>query len=130
MPEAQPTRTFYSRVPNLTVAVNTGPPRHNAAGQLLHEPKFAEFSNAGAHNGKRYGTFYTSDPDLIAYMEKKIAEGHPDYLSEEQFLKESIPAEQRADVAETKLDEALRRIDEQNRLIADLQARGKLPVSK
>lgn len=82
----------------------------------------------GEMSGCPYGTYRTSDPEEIAYLDKR-AEEVQDILKFEDWEKLQVPETQRADDAERQLSEA-------NSLIAQLQqqlkdqASGKRTASK
>jgi len=117
---AQPSKTFYSPRGRLTIS----PPNLkgeymmiNGRNQRVNE-KLAEFmpfvrSEKGMQGGD-YGSFTTSDPDLIAYLEERAAMDNTDVFTAEMWHERMIPVHERAAAKE-------RQIEEKNSLIASLQ---------
>ena len=82
-----------------------------------HGEKLIEFSpriNGGGTHTDKWGQFTTSDPVLIAFLDKRVEEVG-DVFTVEQYREMSTPAE-------AKISQRERTIEEQNRLIADLKA--------
>lgn len=67
--------------------------------------------------GKPFGYYTTADPNVIEYLNERMKK-NKDVISEEQFAREMIPAEERARV----LEEQVRKLEEQNRLLAQVKA--------
>lgn len=116
--EVQP-KTFYARSANLTISA-VKPKIEMVDGQLRkHGEKLIEFSRRiGAGRGTHtdnWGEYTTSDPVLIDFLESRMATAG-DVFSYEQYQDMTTPAE-------VKIADGKRTIEEQNRLIAELQAR-------
>jgi hypothetical protein len=101
-------RTFYSEARGLIATIET-PKRviEDGMSKVLGG-RTVQFTPMGRD---RFGMLTTSDPEVIAALEKM-----PDVFDEQEFNRRSVPAEKRAEFAE-------RKIEQQNRLIADLQAK-------
>lgn len=126
MAQAQATerKTFYSRSAGLTISINPQGSTFDKEGKLIkYNGKLVSFSPAGS----KYGVLTTNDPDAIEYIERQLAEGNPDYLTPEDFVRESTPADVRANQMETELSKAHRIIEEQNALLTKLREQGRLP---
>lgn len=116
-------RTFYSTAGALTIHMSAGK-------QVMHEgqlqrmgERIIEFHSSGAET---YGRFVTSDPDEIAFLDRRMLEVG-DVFGPEEYGRRTIPAEVRASAAEQLVETQQREIGNLNRILADLQAQGKLP---
>lgn len=106
-------RTFYTPQRELYIAWNTGKIVMGENGQATRVGERAiQFRNPAK---SKFGSFTTSDADEIAYLENR-SKTVGDVLDEEQYIKAATPVEQRA-------DEATRKLEENNKLLADLRAR-------
>lgn len=116
---SQEAQTFYSVTPGLalyagktsTVLVD---------GRLTYvDPPLVRFTPLGSASveGKKYGYYTTSDPDIIAFLNARAAQGL-DVITAEEFNRRMMPAEMGRKMAE---EEATRLRAENNRLLAMLE---------
>lgn len=115
-------RTFYSRSSGLTIS----PPglkgefkeidgETKRVGETIIQ--FIPIGNSRLAGGKDFGYFVTEDEREIAYLEKRAVEAG-DVFDEKEFNRQVTPPEIRA-------ENASRLVEDQNRLIADLEAQKK-----
>ena len=113
---ATPVRTFYSRAAHLNFYAGR-PKRIESDGQKqVEDGKMVQFNPVG----DGWGIFITEDPELIQACERR-----GDVVEPEVYNRESIPAEQRAQMAEGRLSSVQRELEEKNRLIEKLEAESK-----
>jgi len=114
-------RTFYSLVPGL--GCYAGKTQRLPDGQMI-DPPFVRFTPMGSApvNGQKFGYFTTDDPEIIEYLEKRIAQS-TDVISDEEFNRRMTPPE----VREKTLEEQNRAlVAEKNRLLEQLAAAQKI----
>jgi hypothetical protein len=105
--------TFYSICPGLICyAGKTEMKNVNGTLQPVDPPmvRFTEFQNKV--NGKSFGIFQTEDPDVIEYLNNRIKTSH-DVIPGEEFARMMVPA----DVQVKTMEEQVRRLEEENRLL-------------
>lgn len=117
-------QTFYSYAPNLSISANKGKERLQEGGTYRRVgEKLIQFTDTGDgyedEKGihKPLGRFVTDDPELIKFLEDRIAVTG-DVIDQKEYNRLIVPPAER----EAKMQ---RQIEEQNRLIADLQKSGK-----
>lgn len=118
-PPSKSVKHYYSIGQNMYVNVNPGK-------RVLEEGNVARIGEKGAQflpNGSGYGVLITSDPEVIAWMDKHIADGNTDIFGQQEYNKRLLTPTQRVETLERKLQE-------QNELIAKLQSEGKLGKSE
>lgn len=109
-------KTFYSRSQGLILHPRKGE-RVMVDGQLQRvNEKIIEFQPCDVG----FGSYTTDDPEIIAFLEKRVAEVK-DVLSVEQYNDAIIPDEMKVAGLRQQNTEQSRMIAEQNRLIAELQ---------
>jgi len=118
-------KTFYSRSAGMMISIDPSPAVYDLQGRKVSDGPGRVVSFTAA--GKNHGVLTTKDPGAIEYIERQMAEGNPDFLTPEEFVKENTPPETRVAAAEDKLAAAQRQIQEQNKLIESLRAQGRLP---
>lgn len=106
-------QTFYSTASGLTIC----PPTLKGTFMQID----GEAKRVGEHiiqfvpmGRDKFGYYTTEDPDEIAYLNKRVTETG-DIFGPEEYLKRSTPPEIRAEML-------TRKVEDQNRLIAELQA--------
>jgi hypothetical protein len=110
-------KTFYSLAPGLVCYAGKVEMRNIEGSMRAWTPPRIGFSPFSKElNGKKVGFYSTSDPEEIAYLEKRIAESK-DVISEEEFARLAVPSDVRANTAEQKL----RELEEENRLLRMLR---------
>lgn len=105
-------RTFYSASKGLFICASHGEMQSVGGESKRLGEKHIQFREVGD-----FGMFTTSDPELIAYLDKRQAEVS-DVFGPEEYQKRIVPAEMRADDLERRLIDA-------NRLIAQLRDKKK-----
>lgn len=118
MEQEQEERTWYCKQAGLCIAAIHGTTEITAEGKRIRNgEKHIHFSpvfgGGKGHMTNGWGTFSTKDPALIAFLEKREAEVG-DVVGPEKYKEAMTPAEVRE-------ANAKRQIEDQNRLIADLQ---------
>lgn len=120
--------TFYSKSPGLRCWAGKSELKNIENTLKMVDPPSVCFTPLP---GKPFGYYTTSDPIIIEYLNKRIKENQ-DVISEEQFAKEMVPADIRA----KQLEEKVRELEAQNRLLAQVKAqeseqtKKSLPVPK
>lgn len=114
-------KTFYSKVAGLTCYAGKVE-MLNIEGTLRSvDPPMVKFTPIQNKVGStRFGYYQTDDPKVIAYLEDRMKTAQ-DVISEEEFNKMMIPAEQRA----SSLEDQIRQLQEENRLLAQMQEQAK-----
>jgi hypothetical protein len=113
-----PSRTYYSRATGLVVRITKGD-RVRVGEQLQRvNEKIIQFQPFGAGE---FGMLIADDPEVIAKMEERAALPGSDVMTAEQFNEQLIPAAQKVDALRNENDQQNRTIQEQNRIIAELQ---------
>jgi len=116
-------RTFYSASGNLLIHMDPGKIVMQEGQVSRIGERFIQFRTFGADP---HGQYTTSDPGEIDFLERRMLE-QGDVFGPEEYARRTIPAEVRATQARQQLEEANREIGNLNRLLADLQAQGKVP---
>lgn len=105
MAEKKQKQFFYSKIPNFTISFKKGELANVEGVMKRVGEKIIHFSGPlGGH-----GFYATDDPEEIEFLSNR-----PGILSNEEYAEQCIPAEQ-------KIGTLKRDLEEQNRLIADLQ---------
>lgn len=120
--ESREMRRFYHKSANFTCY--PGKPQRVVEGGVstLVEPEPVIFKDmaAGQSGASDWGMHVTDDPDIVAYLE-----GRPDVLSEESFLEETTPLEDRysrhKEASSRTIRQQNRLIDDQGKTIEELQ---------
>lgn len=105
-------RTFYSKSRGLLICADPGKMIQMDGETKRVGEKRIEFRPVGD-----FGIFQTTDPELIAYLDKRIVDVG-DVFGPAEYQKRIVPPEMRADALERELQDA-------NRLIAQLKAQKK-----
>ena len=114
---ATETKTFYSRSAGLTLHPNRGKQVLLEGGRTMRvDEKIVEFAQLGD-----YGRFETDDPEIIAYLEKRASTPGADVMSAEAYNNAIIPDAMKVDALRDTNEQQSRMIEEQNRIIAELQ---------
>lgn len=116
------TKTFYSPAAGLTISppgmkgkfMNIDGEQKRAGETIIQFVPMGGHRINGVKGGKEYGYYTTADPAEIAYLERRALE-LGDVFGPEEYNKQTTPPQIRA-------EQASRVIEDQNRLIADLQA--------
>jgi hypothetical protein len=123
--EAVEPRTYYSRVRALSLHAALGKKVLSDGEVVRLGEKVVEFQPINAEHGQ----YVTDDPEVIAYLEKRVKE-KGDVMTTEQYNEAITPAQVKIDYLRDKVSAQDRLIEEQNRLIASLRATAtsKVPV--
>jgi hypothetical protein len=114
-------RTFYSLVPGL--GCYAGKTQRLPDGTTI-DPPFVRFTPMGSApvNGQKFGYYSTADPEVIDYLENRIAQS-TDVISDEEFNRRMTPPEVREKTLEQQNREL---VAEKNRLLEQLAAAQKV----
>jgi len=110
-----PEITFYSKTPGLKCWAGKSEYKSVEGTLRMVDPPLIQFTPLP---GQPFGYFKTEDPDVIAYLRARMANGG-DVVGEEEFAKAMVPAEQRAKL----LEDANRVLLEENRLLRQVKAK-------
>jgi hypothetical protein len=108
---------FYSRIKNFRISTGKGQRViENGESKLLEDPEI-QFSPMGSDS---WGMFVTSDPGLIAFLDKRIKDAgvQTDIFTAEQYREQIVPADSKLKLA---LSENQKLKDQNNRLLAMLE---------
>jgi hypothetical protein len=110
--EAAPSeRSYYSASQGLYICISVGSLKEVAGQTVRLGEKAVQFGPTGRD---KFGVCRVTDPDVIAFLDRRVAEVG-DIFGEEEYQRRAVPAEDRARVAQRRLEEA-------NSLIRKLQA--------
>lgn len=111
--------TFYSKTPGLKCWAGKSEYKSVDGTLRMMDPPLVTFTPIAkaSPDAQQYGYFTTDDPDVIAYLENRIKAGG-DVVGEEEFAKNSVPAEMRAKL----LEEKVRELENKNRLLEQVKA--------
>lgn len=102
-------KTYYSKSKGLFICASHGEMKDVGGESKRVGEKHIQFREIGD-----FGMFTTSDPELIAYLDKR-AEEVQDVFGPEMYQKLIVPPEMRADALERQLQDANRLIEELKR---------------
>lgn len=113
--EAVKPHTYYSPHGRMSMTVNHGKLQLGPDGASRRMGwKIVEFMP----QADNWGRFVTDDPEVIAYMERKIAEGSPDIVRPAEYTEKTTPDHIRAREAKVALE---RTLTENNRLLEKIR---------
>jgi len=112
-------KTYYSRIRGLQISA-VKPDIIEVAGKRVYSgEKIIQFQPLG---NSHFGSFTTSDPQLIALLDKQVQEVG-DIMTPAQYSQAIVPPQQQIE----ELQNRLRQITEENALLKKLEAEGRLP---
>lgn len=111
--------TFYSVAANFIVSMSPGKRVFEGGQSKVVDSKVLEFQP----QGDGYGKLTTSDPEEIQFLSTRMTTVG-DVFNGDEYTRRTTPAEIRLRMKET---ENQRLIEENNRLLRQLQSAGKLP---
>jgi hypothetical protein len=126
MAPATELRTYYSRAANLIVNVSNGQRVMDEGGtSKIVGQKVAEFTPIG----DGFGRLVTDDPETMQKIEARMGAGG-DVFNAAEYARRTTPVDVQNKMLADQLATANREIEDRNRLIAKLQADGKLAEAK
>lgn len=123
MTEDTPQRTFYSRCAGLICYPEATKIVVQNGEKTIFDPHPIRFTPLGqsSPSGDKFGSFTTSNPVEIEYLEKRM-KNQKDVISNEEFNRLLTPPADQISI----LQDQLRKIQERNALLEKLQSSGKL----
>lgn len=112
--------TFYCVSPHYAACVNPGREVLENGVKAKFGEKHLEFCPAAGPDKKTYGVLTTSDPEKIAWVQRQIDSGNRDFMTIEQFMDHTIPAEQKVKALREEQESMRRDLTMRNKILEDL----------
>jgi len=115
--QATEPKTYYSEITGLSISAVKGELTQIAGERVRVGEKIIQFAPMGSSN---FGSFTTTDPELIAFLEHRVRTVG-DVFGPEEYYRRIVPTEQQIKDLKSRL------IETENRLAEVLKQQGKLP---
>lgn len=119
-PKVAESKTFYCKSPHYAACVNPGKEVLEGGVKSRFGEKQLEFTPTAGPDRKTYGVIRTDDAEKIAFIEREIALGNPDFMTIEMFMEHTIPDKQKVETLRQQEEGLRRELGVRNQLLEDL----------